>query len=81
MAGIVRSKAVIVAAAALALVVLAGVTIARWQGSEDRAPQVAAVRGSPASFAARLRAAVKSSGPSPYNSTATWSTSTPSTMR
>ncbi|ONI79076.1 hypothetical protein BWI15_00435 [Kribbella sp. ALI-6-A] len=43
MAGILRSKAVIVAAAALALVVLAGVTIARWQESEDRAPQVAAV--------------------------------------
>lgn len=44
MAGILRSKAVIVAAAVLALVVLAGVTIARWQGSEDRAPQVAAAQ-------------------------------------
>jgi hypothetical protein len=42
MAGILRSKAAIVVVVVLGMVALVSVTVARWQGSEDETPQVAA---------------------------------------
>jgi hypothetical protein len=42
MAGVLRSKAAIVVVVVLGMVAMVSVTIARWQGSEDEKPQVAA---------------------------------------